>query len=445
MEAAQGVSRLPDEQRFRAFSELALKLILDSDASAMKELVDYLLTKEVLNTFSRTFILNDLIVEMCSKIKDVDGQLDANLELDDAVPVARALVGHLRPKSDEFAEAYYAAVDLLAAVYQGLEMWQQAAETKSGFSFAAFGGKLSVPVLEQFEWVVDAAGFYLKPGVDQPSTAYQALVQRATPQLKLVREAAASSAAARPRVAGALFRYDVCFAQAAERLGKYPDAAAKYLEVASTADVSLAKAQAALLSASYCVVSSAASPQRSRLLARLCADPRAAQLPTYPLLQRLRDGKVVDAAQVAALEALPGCPAYLKAVGTSLSAGAGAGIGEAAAAASVLCLALREHNVTAAARVFATASLARLATLLLGATPAETRALVASLAARGLVRASVDDAGGYVHFGASGEGAGAAAGAATAPQELPLNAWQSRVGELCQEVAAVVDGIAAVR
>ena len=224
MEAAVRVSALPDEERFVAFSALAEQFILASDAASLRALATHLLTVEINNSFSRNCILNELIVDICSKVKDSDEKLDANLDLEDAVDFARAVAAALHPLNAEFPEAFFAAADLLSAALQGLERWRDAADAKADYAFPV---DTSVPPIERLEWALDAAGFYLKsaPEPTLPATAnansttnssqassvspaarsastraassaFSILAQRATPLLRTVHAASAAAAAA---------------------------------------------------------------------------------------------------------------------------------------------------------------------------------------------------------------------------------------------------------
>jgi COP9 signalosome complex subunit 4 len=150
------------------------------------------------------------------------------------------------------------------------------------------------------------------------------------------------------------------------------------------------------------------SPARARVLAALARDDRAAAaLPLSPVLRKVAATRLLRAGDVAALEA------WLAPHHKATTAGG----------ASVARRAVTAHNVAAAARVYASLSLADLGDLLgVGADAAE--GVAAGLVAAGGVDARIDAVAGVVRFG------GAAGG------DEPGDAFDEAVRDVCAALDA---------
>ena len=156
-------------------------------------------------------------------------------------------------------------------------------------------------------------------------------------------------------------------------------------QIISDADV-----DTTLSSAVTCAVLAPPSPARARVLASLSRDDRAATaLPLSPVLRKVAATRLLRAPDVAALEA--GLPPHHRAVGVD-------GV-------SVVSRAVTAHNVAAAARVYASLSLADLGVLLgVGADAAE--GVAAGLVADGGVDGRIDQVQKVIIFGGGGSGSG---------------------------------------
>lgn len=157
-------------------------------------------------------------------------------------------------------------------------------------------------------------------------------------------------------------------------------------QIISDADV-----DTALSSAVTCAVLAPPSPARARVLASLSRDDRASTaLPLSPVLRKVAATRLLRTPDVAALEA--GLAPHHRAVGVD-------GV-------SVVSRAVTAHNVAAAARVYASLSLADLGALLgVGADAAE--GVAAGLVADGGVDGRIDQVQKVVIFGGgSGTGTG---------------------------------------
>ena len=228
---------------------------------------------------------------------------------------------------------------------------------------------------------------------------------------------------------------------------RFYDAAVRYYGLSALEHAAGADRAALLHSAVAAALLAPAGPRRSRLLAQLVRDPHTRELELYPVLHRAALRRVLRAADVAQLER--GLAPHQLAADGPLR---------------VVDQAVAEHNVHAAALVYANITLPSLAELL-RLSPAQSEATVARMLAqgrlgrssyvdqvRGLVHFALDDAPGAEATGADAEeGAGGAGGPAaptdTQPEEnalcepdpegAMLRSWDQRIRHATEALEAV--------
>lgn len=261
-----------------------------------------------------------------------------------------------------------------------------------------------------------------------------------------------------------------------------------------------AGARAALAAAAVNALATPVGPRRARVLEAVVRAQGWESLPASTLLLRTTNtsastvasssasagfaGGFITERELTVLELTPGLPLGLcfasannNSSSSSSSNSSSSSVTSGDDTAGLLRRASREHNVCVAAQLFTTASLARLATHLLGlgasavnagsgaanngggassAAATATAALIADLVSRGAVSARLDEAAGFVRFPvlppaaaapvAGAEGLEKGSSSSGAEQSTAMHAervnvvqkWREGLGALCEEVDEVL-------
>ena len=322
-----------------------------------------------------------------------------------AACAARRALAALEPRAVSHGDAVTALRHTLAAAHEAQEEWGAAAAALAGVDADA------LPPPARLRHAVRVAMLYLEDG---DAGAADAAVRRA---------ASLVTAGAAEGDPGAELRYRTCAARVLDARRDFAKAAAAYIAIAGAGAgavgtggervrgerrqgagtgrarvpqprprrpppspisqlVSDADIETALASASTCAVLAPPGPARARALAALARDPRAAGLPLAAVLTRVAADRLLTKADVDAVDAA--LAPHQRAVGAG---------GE-----TLLARAARAHNVAAAARVYASLSLADLGALL-GVPADAAEGVAAGLAAGGGVVCRIDAVAGIVTFG----------------------------------------------
>ena len=158
-----------------------------------------------------------------------------------------------------------------------------------------------------------------------------------------------------------------------------------------------------------CAVLAPPGPERTRLLATLYADERAAQLPNYQMLTKVFNDRFIRNVEVEKFKKL------LAPHQNAITPGGG----------TVLGTAVMEHNVLAASRIYNNVSFSELGDIL-GISALKAEDLARKMIENGQVEGTIDQVEGLVIF-ANRAGA--------------LLGWDKQISSVCLEVNHVLDKI----
>ncbi|GAA5847919.1 hypothetical protein JCM9279_003491 [Rhodotorula babjevae] len=205
-------------------------------------------------------------------------------------------------------------------------------------------------------------------------------------------------------------QFKLCQARMFDFSRRFAEASSKYYELSYVVALAEDERMHTLNVAIVCAVLAPAGPIRSRLLASLYRDERAAQSPHYPILskmfldQMIRPHEVEQFASALAthqLAKLPPTMAVVTAPDTAVETGK-------KGPETVLDRAMMEHNVLAASRVYTNVTFAGLGHLL-GLRPSAAEAMARTMVQQRRLRASIDQVDGLIVFDADADHAAGAA------------------------------------
>ncbi|OQV16320.1 COP9 signalosome complex subunit 4 [Hypsibius exemplaris] len=206
-------------------------------------------------------------------------------------------------------------------------------------------------------------------------------------------------------------RHSASFARIQDFRRKYIEASQRYYDLSRRPGVADSERQTALSSAVNCILLASVSPQRNRVLAILLKDERTMDLPTYGFLRKIFDGKTVKRAEVEqfAQKLAPHQRDALTADGSSL-----------------LERTVLEHNILSSRKYFSVASFDALSRLL--DMPADRlEKIMVNMASEGRLQVKINHKDNSVTF----------------EQEHPINAWDTRLEQICKQVNKTADLLAA--
>lgn len=319
------------------------------------------------------------------------------LELEEQLDAAEKIVADMRAKGEDFPTQLMRACRLLSECYQASGEYRKAAQTLSSFRFDGHRSQVEATPLEQLQWHVNAAQFYLE--VDEAGPASQAIK----------RAHALSSEAPPGSEISVLFRS--CYARVQDSQRNFLSAGREYSRVSQMYGlVDEGALVEALKYAATCAILAPAGPERTRLLATLYADERAPQLPNYGMLRKMLHDRIIRSDEAQKFEKMlaPHQNAML-ADGTY-----------------ILERALREHNVRAASRIYTNVRFVELGGML-GISATKAEALVRKMIENDqLSGATIDQVEGVVEF---------------EQQQGALLSWDKQIHDTCRSVNDALESI----
>ncbi|KAA0157230.1 hypothetical protein FNF29_00582 [Cafeteria roenbergensis] len=312
------------------------------------------------------------------------------VDYDDLDPIGEALLEVLGPQGQAMAVADYTLRRALFDLYAANEDFEPAATVLSKC--------VSVPVAQRAATFAEIAQAFLM--ADNAGAAEMALRQVA----ELMADEDAVDKATQ-------LRYRACRAQVADLQRNYKQAAATYSSLSQLeGDVKQAELEVFLDRAAVCAILDRAGPQRQRILNKIYRDPRAADLPSFVMLEKMCRQQLVRKEEADEFRATLR-PHHLASVGDG---------------STVFDRAVREHNVLAASLVFTAISFSSLGDLLeVDAAAAEKYA--ARMVEEGRLQATIDQVQGVLEFGTG-----------TADE---LSAWDTSLADLFGALTTAVDAI----
>jgi COP9 signalosome complex subunit 4 len=261
----------PNDQRKPLYKKLAEDLLKKKDVKALVQLVEHLVTKEGAEQFGRTYITSEIIVGLLKSILDSE---ESPLPLNDLTMLSGKVSDIVRPKADDFPDAFMYALQLLATAFQAEGDYKKAASALAQFKFDNYRGSTATPE-QKMTWYIETAEFYLEandtgPASQQLTRAHGLLKEmKANPKLKL--------------------RFDTIYARVKDNERRFLEASMRYRELSQnvSAGVSRQDLMEALEYSVTTAILADAGPSKSRLLALLISDERTKELPNYDLLEKM--------------------------------------------------------------------------------------------------------------------------------------------------------------
>ncbi|KIH63785.1 PCI domain protein [Ancylostoma duodenale] len=174
--------------------------------------------------------------------------------------------------------------------------------------------------------------------------------------------------------------YKAIYARVLDGRRKFTDAAQRYHELSLVTDLPEADQKTALSRSITCTILAAPGSARSRMLNTLFKDPRAAQLPSFPLLEKLYLDRLIKANELVEFERELQPHQRTNEHGQSIVEGV-----------------IVEHNMTAVSRLYNNIALPTLAELL-GISPEKAEEIVAQMISSERLAGHIDQLEGFVHF-----------------------------------------------
>ncbi|WKY06350.1 hypothetical protein Q1695_006503 [Nippostrongylus brasiliensis] len=199
--------------------------------------------------------------------------------------------------------------------------------------------------------------------------------------------------------------YKAIYARVLDGRRKFTDAAQRYHELSLVVDLPEADQKTALSRSITCTILAAPGTARSRMLNTLFKDPRAAQLPSFALLEKLYLDRLIKAPELVDFERELQPHQRTNEHGQSIVEGV-----------------IVEHNMTAVSRLYNNIALPTLAELL-GIPVEKAEEVVAQMISSERLTGHIDQLEGFVHF----------------EQRDPLKLWDEQIMTFCQLVNKVSD------
>nr|CDJ84017.1 Proteasome component region PCI domain containing protein [Haemonchus contortus] len=201
--------------------------------------------------------------------------------------------------------------------------------------------------------------------------------------------------------------YKAIYARVLDGRRKFTDAAQRYHELSLVVDLPESDQKTALSRSITCTILAAPGTARSRMLNTLFKDPRAAELPSFSLLEKLYLDRLIKAAELVEFERELQPHQRTNEHGQSIVEGV-----------------IVEHNMTAVSRLYNNIALSTLADLL-GISADKAEEIVAQMISSERLVGHIDQLEGFVHF----------------EQRDPLKLWDEQIMTFCQLVNRVSDMI----
>ncbi|KJH45783.1 PCI domain protein [Dictyocaulus viviparus] len=201
--------------------------------------------------------------------------------------------------------------------------------------------------------------------------------------------------------------YKAIYARVLDGRRKFTDAAQRYHELSMVVNLPESDQKVALSRSITCTILAAPGHGRSRMLVTLFKDPRAAQLPSFPLLEKLYLDRLIKASELIEFERELLPHQRTNEHGQSIVEGV-----------------IVEHNMTAVSRLYNNIALSTLAELL-GISPEKAEEIVAQMISSERLTGYIDQLEGFIHF----------------EQRDSLKLWDEQIMMFCQLVNKVCDMI----
>jgi COP9 signalosome complex subunit 4 len=400
--ALRDISSQSNESRISSLKTLIHRSILtDHSASAVEEIAQYLLQTLGMEQYGRTYIVPEALDFLLATLSDPDSD---GLEFDSQLPLLKKLGEMLRSKVEDFPEAFCRSIELLAEFLQEDGDLRGAAVALNSVKFDEIRSKTCyVQPVKRFQWHVKTAELWL--AADEIGPASQQ-IKRAHAFLNEIKDPAV------------ILKFKTLFARILDHERKFLEAALRYLELAQNQYGLIAEADVlkTLQYAVSCAILAKAGPPRSRVLAILYSDERSKSLSNFFMLEKMYGEQLIKPDEVAMFETM--LETHQKAINSSGH--------------SVVQSAVIEHNVLAAAKIYANIKIESLGALL-GISTTEAETLASQMIEQGRLNATIDQVESAIEFSSGGAGT----------EGANIIEWDSQIASLCLAVNRVVEKIGA--
>jgi COP9 signalosome complex subunit 4 len=270
----KSITPKPNDQRKALYKKLGEDLLKKKDSKALIQLVEHLVTKEGAEQYGRTYITSECISSLLKLFLDADEKQGPPLPLNELTPFAQKVADIVRPKAEDFPDAFMYALQLLAIAFQGEGDFKKAASALAQFKFDNYRGSTAT-IEQKMTWYIETAEFHLEandtgPASQQLTRAHGLLKEiKSNPKLKL--------------------RFDTVYARVKDNERRFLEASMRYRDLSQnvSAGVSRQDLMDALEYSVTTAILADAGPSKSRLLALLISDERTKELPNYDLLEKM--------------------------------------------------------------------------------------------------------------------------------------------------------------
>ncbi|KII95157.1 hypothetical protein PLICRDRAFT_120951 [Plicaturopsis crispa FD-325 SS-3] len=386
------ISELSQKDKAPAFLSLLSEVLSRQDQATIAQDL-HLLVDTVVNQESVGLVVGRQVLSELVKYLGEGSIQDSDLRK----RVVEDTLATAQPRIVSYEEQVNSLRFQLADILEGEEEWSEAARVLMGISLDS--GQRSTPDAEKLRIYVRIVRLLLEEEDSvQAETYYNraALLAHSTTDREV------------------LLQFKLCQARISDYARKFLEAASRYHELSWVAEIDEDERRHMLSAAVTCAVLAPAGPNRSRVLASLYRDERAAELPTFNILSKMFLDHILRSAEVKDFEGTLKAHQLAKIAISSNDRLASAveddgpvGANEPNAStrtgpSTVLDRAVMEHNLLASSKVYNNITFRGLGALL-DLTPGAAETMARKMIEQGRLRGSIDQVDKLIWFDAGGE------------------------------------------
>ncbi|KAH9951581.1 hypothetical protein B0H21DRAFT_181810 [Amylocystis lapponica] len=209
-----------------------------------------------------------------------------------------------------------------------------------------------------------------------------------------------------------ILQFKLCQARISDYSRKFLEAASRYHELSWVPEIDEDERTHMLLAAVTCAVLAPAGPNRSRVLASLCRDERASDLPTYNILLKMFHDRILRSAEIKEFEQTLK-PHQLARISLSSNDRLASAVADdddlpdpnastRTGPSTVLDRAVMEHNLLASSKIYNNITFRGLGALL-DLTPGAAETMARKMIEQGRLKGSIDQVEKLISFEVTGE------------------------------------------
>ncbi|TYG83027.1 hypothetical protein ES288_D01G136300v1 [Gossypium darwinii] len=384
---ANALAIVDQRQKMEQYKHILSTVFSSNDIVQAKKFIDHMLSDDVPLMVSRQLL--QTFAHELGRLKP-----DAQKE------ISHYTLDQIQPRVVSFEEQVLFIREKLAELYESEQQWSKAAQILSGIDLDS--GMRVIDDTFRLSKCVQIARLYLE---DDDAVNAEAFINKA------------SFLISNSQHEVLILQYKVCYARILDMKRKFLEAALQYYDISQIEKRQIGDEiidedalEEALSAAVTCTILAAAGPQRSRVLATLYKDERCSKLKIYPILQKVYLERILRKPEIDAFaeELKPHEKAVLPDNFT------------------VLDLAMIEHNLLSASKLYTNISFDELGTLL-GIPPHKAEKIASRMIYEDRMRGSIDQVEAVIHFEDETE---------------ELQQWDQQVVGVCQALNDILDSMA---